>query len=909
MNFSKSLIAALLLSASCPVGFAQTILNSSPSARPGDAISLQGDFSAMATVFLASGTSSTLNALPVVVQSAGHAIVEIPSTEALNLYKVCVKNPGANPPGPLVYVNRAVGMHFDSPEITPGGVLRIFGRNLVLKGGATQVRFVAQGGGPGGGNAVIDLQKSDAYKLQLTAPPSLVPGITYDVFVTNGFGGAEGETKMPLSVLAIAAGVDHFNLGVPWAVKFTFHGNVYNVKTDPRLSLKAVGDGVTNDLAALQAAIDRANQDGGGVVYLPAGNYRCELPQGMTGGISMRNRVVMQGAGRDVTAINYGYGMGAPGWSSNGRWGLLWDNTVLAGVADLSINNVDDTGAYSNNMTGKGTELFFQRIRYNLNKGDWLWWGDSNKVVISDSIFTQGVTSQAHYHGPLQLGGCRNFVVARNHFTFAVWGLNLPNTNGGVFEENIVHRDGAARWPVELNIVNHVLILDFAQNIAVLNNTFAVINGPSQNINDGETIIAEGGGPNHIDEDSGTVTAATPTTLQDNTKSWGTMQKKPVVAIVHGTGRGQWRSISSRSGNTLTLDRPWDVTPVAGSRYSIFNWGSHNWLLQGNHLEGNQRGITIYHNATNQVAIVGNTLKNSGSIDLTPIQVQEGGEPMRLVPTFDTQIVGNSVSDENGAMGVFIGIHPIQHVVGNTFGTSVIGLEVRNNSITAHIPNTPAVVDATFPNGYLNYLEWHPGSFVDEGIPAVLGSIFEDNLAINCNKALYLSTAVHNTYVSNLALTNTPQMIDDAQYQNAAAASVRTVVQAAAPTTYASWKLSKFTGGAENNPAISGAAADPDKDGINNLLEYFFDADPSKPSLLSQYAAFQVTQDGLSLTYEKNTAKADLTCTPKLSTDFPTWAPANAADTVATPGMIQIHTTTIPSNQARGFLKLEIAGP
>ncbi len=49
---------------------------------------------------------------------------------------------------------------------------------------------------------------------------------------------------------------------------------MYTIKTDPRLSLKATGDGHANDRAAIQAAIDRAQADGGGVVYLPAGTYK-----------------------------------------------------------------------------------------------------------------------------------------------------------------------------------------------------------------------------------------------------------------------------------------------------------------------------------------------------------------------------------------------------------------------------------------------------------------------------------------------------------------------------------------------------------------------------------------------------------------------------------------------------------
>lgn len=768
-HFLRSITLALLLGCGIRTSavVAQTmIFNINPSAKPGEAISIQGNFESDAKVYLTQGTSTTPIPLHVLVQSTGQATVQIPARLNLDLYQIWVDEQGQRSPG--VYVNKTCCMHLDSPEVTPGGSLRIFGRNLQLSGGSPRVRFVGHNGTDAQVGGIIT-EESDPYTLNVKVPATLQPGTTYSLFVSNGFGGEAGETRMEQTVLAINTGPDYFQLGVPWASKFDFYKNIYNVKTDTRLSLKAVGDGQTNDQPAIQSAINRVNADGGGIVYLPAGTYKL-LASG-SAALTMRNRVVLQGVSKDQTFIKFGYDTGNP------RTGVVWPPiTNQSGLADLSVINVDSTAQWTGNMTGQCTEVFLQRVFIDLSRGEWLMWANSNKLVIANSIITQGLTSNSGYRGPLQLNGCANFVVSGNSFTYAVDGLNLNDAHDGVFENNRVYRDGAARYPT--SVINHVLILNFAENIAVLANEFKVINGPAQNSNDGETIIAEGGGPDRIDEDAGIMSDATSVTITDKTKNWANVRRRPVVAIVNGKGVGQWRTITSRTANILTIDRPWDVVPAAGSHYAIFNWGARNWLIQGNTMEGNRRGITLYHNATNQVAIINNTLVNSGSIDLAPLQQERGGTSLsqQFIPMYNNQIIGNLVSNTNGENGVFIGVHSVQFVQEKTFGTSVIGLEVRNNTLTAGQPNIPAVVDASFPEGYLNYLQYQPGAtrYVEEQIPAILGSIFQNNTAINCDHALYLNSGSYNTLVCNLKLKNSTILLKDDRLDRVSHASIRT---------------------------------------------------------------------------------------------------------------------------------------
>ena len=741
------------------------ILNVSPSAKPGEAISLQGDFGATAEIYLSVGAATTGQRLPALIQSAGQATVQIPATLGVDMYQVWVREAGTD--SPHAYVNQARGMHFSSPEITPGGTVRLFGRNLQLSSGTAQVRL-------GSYVATVNASQSTAYVLSFTAPSSLPAG-SYTVYVSNGKGGSIGETPVEQPLTAIAAGPDYFQLGLPWAAKFTpaITGKVYNVRIDgARLNQQlATGNGVTNDAPALQHAIDVAAAAGGGIVYLPAGTYR--LGDASVGYIlTMKSKVVLRGAGPDQTTIVLG-GQETAGQS----WAFFFKNPTLAGILDLTYRNEADTtyDQPKHNMTGSGTEIFLKNCHFELNESEWLWLDGSNKVALVDNVITQGANLKAGGHGPVQMNNCQNYYVARNTIQYAVDGFNLNKSKNGVWENNTITRDGSAVYPQKK--VNHVLIVNYAENFACLNNHFGVMHKESMiQTNDGETIIAEGGPNDHLNESVGTVATAGgsgSTTLQVD-KGWMNSTigsaTPAIVAIVKGKGMGQWRRVLSRANNSLSLDKAWaaGAEPDAASRYATFSWGARNWLVQSNTMEGNQRGITIYHNATTDVAIVDNTLTSNGSIDLTPLQRQEsqGGPTVGFYPVYNTQIIHNNVNcSADTQIGSFLGTHPVQEIYGKTFGTFVLGLEMRDNTLKAHTPNVPALVDNPegYPNGYLNYLEYHQlnSRYTDEGIPALLGTIIQNNQAINCQRAVYLNSGSYNTLICNMNLVNTDSLYDD----------------------------------------------------------------------------------------------------------------------------------------------------
>jgi parallel beta-helix repeat protein len=116
--------------------------------------------------------------------------------------------------------------------------------------------------------------------------------------------------------------------------------NFFNVK-----DFQAVGNGIANDLPAIQKAIDACFAAGGGVVKIPAGTYRIDPPQVESaynvqypsiGGptITLRSGVSLVGDGRGATTLL----VGANAANGSMAIGTPAAGVVRAGVSDLTID-------------------------------------------------------------------------------------------------------------------------------------------------------------------------------------------------------------------------------------------------------------------------------------------------------------------------------------------------------------------------------------------------------------------------------------------------------------------------------------------------------------------------------------------------------------------------------------------
>lgn len=144
-------------------------------------------------------------------------------------------------------------------------------------------------------------------------------------------------------------------------------------------------------------------------------------------------------------------------------------------------------------------------------------------------------------------------------------------------------------------------------------------------------------------------------------------------------------------------------------------------------------------------------------------------------------------------------------------------------------------------------------------------------------------------------------------------------VTAALPPSFATWAANLESANSLPAGTISTAAADPDKDGRSNLIEYAFGTSPvigNDPA--PRMPTAQTTATNFVLQYQRDTSLADLTFTAQASTTMGNWkapgetgAPTGFADVlISTSGNIQTRKATIPrASSANCFMRVSITRP
>ena len=155
--------------------------------------------------------------------------------------------------------------------------------------------------------------------------------------------------------------------------------SIYNIR-----NFGAKGDGTTLDTAAIQAAIDAANHDRGGIVLVPAGDFLCgtvQLKSNVTLHLSAQGRILGSGQIQDYSA-----GKGVP--PGNGNFALLYaadaENVTIEGRG-----TIDGQGVNFYNGVGDGSGPGGSQGPRNVERPHLLIFSKCKNVLLRDAFFTR----------------------------------------------------------------------------------------------------------------------------------------------------------------------------------------------------------------------------------------------------------------------------------------------------------------------------------------------------------------------------------------------------------------------------------------------------------------------------------------------------------------------------------------
>lgn len=447
---------------------------------------------------------------------------------------------------------------------SPGGWLRIQGSNLSVEGREDRVKVVLENTETGKRKTVKVSKIYDAYSVEAAVPEDMEAG-RYRVYLYNGYG-ASTSWSVP------------YEMDIGASPRKSWPETVFNVK-----DYGAVGDGTQRDDAAFQAALDAAKENGGGVVYFPAGRYM------LVNSFVLPEKTVICGDKAEETLIF---------WTP-----FDWDydelpEYMLTGARDFMLRDITFSGARIGNVVvggeispvvkvqqlmGKEVEdcenIYIDNCRFHFDSyGGGPSLSAQNMTTVSNKIETElaGFKSKVLEitADNVQITNCeilssdRPVVCFTDNLLFR--NISIPTQGwSGCYGENIIFEDitSSQTWGFAGSRI-------YSARVSVENRVG----------NNRETMTFDGGyvgytsGAGTLQEDGVTV------------KLEGADFKENQMAgyqlyIIGGAGEGQMRTIVSNTADSVTVAEPFmgaldDTTmvTVSESRDAIYftDWDSYN---------------------------------------------------------------------------------------------------------------------------------------------------------------------------------------------------------------------------------------------------------------------------------------------------------------------------------------------
>jgi len=510
----------------------------------------------------------------------------------------------------------------DGEPLAPGRTLAGFGRGF---GGELDRKA---GGGPrkSAGKGLVELVPETGKPLRLACTvgdytfelplPVDVPLGEYAVRFSTGDGGALGWSE-PVDV----------TVGAP---------QVWPDKAFDVTEYGALGNGGVDDSAAFNTAIEAAAAAGGGIIDIPPGRYLLSQP------IILPPLVQLVGRSRPRCTLLWADTVEPPPAQISGTHHFQVRNltlhcsnhqNVIAGAVkpddgwgDVVIENVVvRANPYRGHLKPEEVdERFRASLKLSTGGGDTVRVGGPNIRIANCDLYGGGRS--------MFLSGVSNGVVRNNQLANGRWGwYSISGADGIIMADNDLRGGDLMSTGGGLNCLYGY---PRSQFVYYARNHLHDMHGW-----DREAMTSDAGGGAYY----GPIASADGTTVKlpkPLDRERDTHWAQAALVILDGHGRGQYRNVVEATGDTVTIDQPFAISPDETSIVSVTMLQRH-YLFVDNRFEDAGIGIQFYGMAIEHLCD-GNATVRAGGMHGLPLVYSNG-----VQPEFGMQFLNSVIEEGN----------------------------------------------------------------------------------------------------------------------------------------------------------------------------------------------------------------------------------------------------------------------
>jgi hypothetical protein len=430
-------------------------------------------------------------------------------------------------------------------EASPGGWLRVFGRCLSMNENATLALQHA------GQTLILTPIQQDQWSLNVSLPDNLAEG-EYNTWVHNGCGGPAAWKQVGI-------------------VKIKAHPPLWKSDVFDICEYGAVANDEFEDGPAVQAALDAAGKNGGGIVLIPRGRFQINTT------LVIPRFVLLRGEGKDLSQIY---------WRDRiTPLETLIRGTNSFGIEDLSILAVNHLAAITTDQSNipDAGNVFLRRLYIYLNRFE-----NAEFKMVPNRLTERHLESADQNLGAVIIGGenvqvtdCEiysshspfrfnaNYGLYSNNLCFQGDASNFISGTNVIFENNVVQGSHMGRGGGCYVRLNLYYAHNRVGNMAFHDAELFVTDAPAQII---VNFVSISGVKVILDHqvDWKELTGLTWT---------GNPTREVAFFITLGTGAGQYRLVKTFNRQEAELTQPWDVLPDSTSTIVLAPFYRNNMLI------------------------------------------------------------------------------------------------------------------------------------------------------------------------------------------------------------------------------------------------------------------------------------------------------------------------------------------